>query len=293
MSTKQWSISAFYRFFPIGEEELGPLRQKCLAEMERQEIRGLFIVSREGINATVATNGPWLRDFEDFVAELAGGALEVKRSVSDAAPFRRATVVIRPEIVTLKRPDLVPESPCNGHLSPEEWHEHLTSGKAKTLIDTRNDYEVMAGAFQGAIDPGIRTFAEWPAYLSGLGVPKEEPVYLYCTGGIRCEKAVLAMHEAGWQTVYQLQTGILGYLEQFPDGLYKGECYVFDDRIAVDCHLQPSQRFGACVACGLTAEARGTCEWCGGEYFVCPKCEDPKTCGKTCGDRRKRHGSRG
>lgn len=268
------------------------LRKEVQSKMDELNIRGLFILSAEGINATVATQGDRLGEFEEYVAELADGALEIKRSESGVAPFRRAMVVIRPEIVTLKRPDLVPESPINGHLSPAEWHAHLSSGKAKTLIDTRNDYEVAAGAFRGAVDPGMRTFAEWPAYLEDLQVPKEEPVYLYCTGGIRCEKAVLAMHEAGWNTVYQLQTGILGYLEQFPDGLYEGECYVFDDRIAVDKHLQPTQRFGACVACGLTAETRPTCQWCGESYYLCPSCQDPQTCSKTCTDRLNRHGIR-
>lgn len=268
------------------------LREEVQAKMDALDIRGLFILSREGLNATVAIQNEHLCEFEKFVAQLAGGELEIKRSESVVAPFRRAAVVIRPEIVTLKRPDLIPESPVNGHLSPAEWHAHLVSGRAKTLIDTRNDYEVAAGAFRGAVDPGMRTFAEWPAYLEKLSAPKDEPVYLYCTGGIRCEKAVLAMHEAGWNTVYQLQTGILGYLEQFPDGLYEGECYVFDDRIAVDKNLQPTQRFGACVACGLTAETRPTCQWCGKTYYLCPSCEDPRTCSKTCTDRLNRHGIR-
>lgn len=293
MSSPAWNVTAFYRFFPISESEMPDLRARLRLAMEEDQIRGLVIVAPEGINGTVASLGD-LTAFKTFVQSLVEDRdVRFKDSVSEQPPFKRTTVVIRSEIVGLKRTDLVPETVQDHHLTPAEWHAMLSQPNPPLLIDTRNDYEVGVGKFKGAIDPGIRSFSQWSEYLQQSDFSREEPVMIYCTGGIRCEKAILAMREEGFQNIYQLRDGILGYLEEYPEGLYEGECYVFDDRVAVDAQLQPTQRFGTCPGCGLAAEAIHQCTWCGEDYHRCSECDEkwPPVCSKTCKDRYDRHGA--
>jgi UPF0176 protein len=170
----------------------------------------------------------------------------------------------------------------------------LESDEPKLLIDTRNRYETQVGKFRGAIDPDLGTFSDWQTYLRQTPLPKDVPVMIYCTGGIRCEKAILEMHEEGFEKVYQLRDGILGYLAEYPQGYYEGECYVFDDRVTVGPDLKPTGNYGTCPGCGLTAGITDTCDICDGRYFVCEVCQPkrPSVCSKPCLDQFQRHGPR-
>jgi UPF0176 protein len=290
---REWYVTSFYRFIPIREYRLTELQSTIREWMASHELMGLVLVAQEGVNGTVAGASAGIQDFKPFIQTLTGtDDIRFKDSVSNVPPFHRISVDIRREIVGLKRPDLVPYSPQNRHLSPREWHEYLDSNTEYTLIDTRNRYETRAGKFRGAIDPGIQNFSEWGSYLEEAQIPKDRPVLIYCTGGIRCEKAILEMTARGYEEVFQLRDGILGYLEEFPEGHYDGECFVFDDRVTVGPDLKPTGNFGICPGCGLTSSKKQQCVRCSVEFFLCENCESgwPQVCSKTCFDLWRRHG---
>ncbi len=249
---------------------------------------GLVVLGTEGVNGTVAGTYSAIDGFKDFIESACGvTGLRFKDSVSDVAPFITISVDIREEIVTLKKPEIVPETVDNRHLSPSEWHKMLSSDQPKVVIDTRNTYETIAGKFKDAIDPQIENFADWSGFVERADLPKDVPVLIYCTGGIRCEKAILDMKAHGYENVFQLRDGIFGYLEEFPDGLFEGECFVFDRRVTVGPDLKPTGNFGVCAGCGTTTPKRGACEQCANTFFWCVSCfERPITaCSKACRDR--------
>jgi len=289
--TALWHVTSFYRFTRLDRERLVALQTETREWLESHYLRGLVLLAEEGINGTVAGELEAIDAFKEYVRlAIACDDVRFKDSTSARRPFRRLSVDIRSEIVGMKRPELVPESADDHHLSPKEWHEAMESNQPKLVIDTRNRYETLAGKFPEAIDPGLLHFSEWGEYLETAELPTDVPVYLYCTGGIRCEKAILEMRERGFEQVFQLRDGILGYLAEYPNGYFEGDCFVFDDRVALDRDLQPSGRFGICPGCGLTSATKKECEHCSGDYFVCTDCEptwDP-VCSKTCRDRWRR-----
>jgi UPF0176 protein len=289
-----WYVTAFYRFLQLEADNLIAEKAKLLDFMHSQNIRGLVILAPEGINGTVAGSPDAISEFKTYICTQFASDVHFKDSISEKAPFRRTTVDLRDEIVGLKRPDLVPDAPDNSHLTPAEWHAMLESDQPKLLIDTRNRYETQVGKFRGAIDPDLGTFSDWQTYLRETPLPKDVPVMIYCTGGIRCEKAILEMHEQGFEKVYQLRDGILGYLAEYPDGFYEGECYVFDDRVTVGPDLKPTGHYGTCPGCGLTAGITDQCVICDRDYFVCETCQPkrPNVCSKPCLDQFQRHGAR-
>jgi UPF0176 protein len=295
VASRTWYVTSFYRFLPIEAAELSGLQAQIKQWMLDRSLLGLVLVATEGVNGTVAGDESAIEDFKRFISGLVQiEDIRFKDSASTVPPFHRVSVDIREEIVGLKRPDFVPKSTEDHHLSPSEWHQAMESDDPKLVIDTRNRYETMAGKFKGAIDPNMKTFAEWGSYLEKADLPAELPIYIYCTGGIRCEKAILEMRSRGFDKVYQLRDGILGYLAEYPDGHYEGDCYVFDDRVAVDKNLLPSGRIGICPGCGLTSSIKKQCVRCQSDYFVCSDCEpawDP-VCSKACKDLYGRHGTK-
>ncbi|MEZ0324276.1 MAG: rhodanese-like domain-containing protein [Fimbriimonas sp.] len=283
-----WTITAFYRFTPLPKDGLSDIRASIASYMAERQMLGLVVIGEEGINGTVAGTGLAIHAFKQYVQGLLGiEDLRFKDSESDVAPFLTISVDIRDEIVTMKKPGLVPAPSENRHLCAKEWHEMLSSDTPKIVIDTRNDYETIAGKFRGAIDPQIENFAEWSSYLDKAEIPRDVPVLIYCTGGIRCEKAILEMKDRGFEDVYQLRDGILGYLEEFPNGLFEGECFVFDRRVTVGPDLKPTGNFGVCAGCGTTTPQKQTCEFCGKLVFFCPQCSARPViaCSKACRDR--------
>jgi UPF0176 protein len=246
----------------------------------------LVILGPEGINTTLS----FPRDLEEKVkteltAILAMGEFFFKDSYADKYPFHDFKIKIRPEIVTLQRTDLVPDGRPHRHLSPDEWNRVLKTEDV-LLIDTRNSYEYEVGHFKGAVDPQTREFTSYPEFLKKAQVPKDKKILIYCTGGIRCEKAILEMEDQGYQNVYQLDGGILNYLEKHPNDMWEGECFVFDYRVAVDQNLNPSQTYRLCPHCGQPAKTKINCVQCGMEAICCDHClelgQEQHTCSKNC-----------
>jgi UPF0176 protein len=266
-----YAIVSFYKFFPLTDDGVKALETSIYALEKRFEgLRGLSIIGREGMNSTFSLPAAMADDFRSALVELTGGAIAFKNSFAEKHVFREHLVKVRPEIVTIERPDLVPTDRAH-HLSPEEWHRVMTE-ENPVVVDTRNSYEYEVGHFAGAIDPKIEEFNEFPVWVKNSGLPKDQKVLIYCTGGIRCEKAILDMHEQGYKNVYQLDGGILNYIEKFPNQKFEGDCFVFDYRIAVDQHLRPTTEYKLCPHCGLPAKTAIHCVQCGVQETVCDAC---------------------
>jgi UPF0176 protein len=212
-----------------------------------------------------------------------------KRSPAKIQPFGQFNIQIRSEIVNFEKPDFHPPENRSA-LSPRQWHEKMQqawdpeSKKKRVILDTRNKYETEIGKFIGAVDPEIQTFNDLKTFFDSWDVTPDTEVMMYCTGGVRCEKALVDLKDRGFQEVYQLDGGILNYLEQYPNGYYQGECFVFDRRVAVDANLHPSTRYQFCVHCGQTAEEDVQCSQCKNSGYICKTCQQngKKTCSKNC-----------
>lgn len=287
-TTSQYAIAAFYHFAPVSPERIESYAERLEKAGEKAGIRGLIIFATEGINGTItAESQEAITAYLDFASELLDfPKLMPKWSEADSCPFRRFVVRIREEIVTLGKPEVQPLPPkSDRHLSPEEWHRTMEEEDV-LVLDTRNWYETQVGKFAGAIDPNIGDFQEFSGYLDTGAVPKDKKILIYCTGGIRCEKAIVEMTNKGFENVYQLDGGILNYLAQFPEQKFEGECFVFDHRVAVDQQLKPSAQYKLCPHCGQPGDQKLSCLRCDTETVVCAPClkkeEAYSTCSKNC-----------
>lgn len=245
------TITAFYKFVALPDYR--ELRQPLLDVSLENDVRGTILLAEEGINGTVS--GPeegitallaWLRSDERFAD------LETKESYApdDQKTFYRMKVRLKKEIVTLGVEGIDPNEKVGTYVDPHDWNA-LIEDPDVLLIDTRNDYEYEVGTFKGAVDPGTESFTEFPEYVEkNLDPSKQKKVAMFCTGGIRCEKATSYMLEKGFQEVYHLKGGILKYLEEVPaeESAWEGECYVFDHRVAVNHDLAPGS-YDLCYAC--------------------------------------------
>lgn len=286
-------IITFYKFYPITEQQL-PVTEAAIYALRTYidqisghelALRGLCILGVEGINATFSIESEFADLFKNEVLKIMGtNEVVFKESSSDKHVFHNFKIKIRKEIVTLSRPDLVPHK-THHHLSPKNWHEAMKSSDV-AVVDTRNSFEYDVGHFKGAIDPKINEFNEFPEWVRHSNIPKEKKILIYCTGGIRCEKAILEMEEQGYQNVYQLEGGILNYLKEYPTGLWDGECFVFDYRVAVDANLQATTQYKLCPHCGQPGKTSLACIQCGITEIVCDTCiskaDEFKTCSKNC-----------
>lgn len=244
MATGKWKIAAFYRFFQIADCE------RFAAEIYQWGhdggLVGTVILAPEGINGTVAGQQGSLPYFLEKLKKTPGlGGMELKFAEAPFAPFARFKVKQKPEIVTFRQQGLNPPNQAGIPVEPDSW-DSLISREDITLIDTRNHYETAIGMFTGAQDPRTEDFTAFSSYVDSHLDPKTNPaVALYCTGGIRCEKATAYLREKGFKEVYHLRGGILNYLEyrkQQGSGPcpWEGDCFVFDERIAVDASLKPA-----------------------------------------------------
>ncbi|MEM9060012.1 MAG: rhodanese-related sulfurtransferase [Pseudomonadota bacterium] len=244
-----YHIAAFYKFTPFDDPDA--LRPALRAVAEAEEVRGTILVAPEGINGTVA--GP--REGVDAVLahlkSLPGCAsLECKEATAEAQPFRRLKVRLKREIVTLGQP-VDPSARVGTYVEPEDWNA-VVSDPDIVVIDTRNDYEVAIGTFEGAVDPATSSFGAFPDWWNARKADFEgKRVAMFCTGGIRCEKASSWLLHQGVPEVLHLKGGILKYLEDVPesDSTWQGECYVFDDRVSV-VHGLARGSHRMCHACG-------------------------------------------
>jgi len=277
-----WHIVTFYKFLPFSKAEVETLRDEWKQEGEHLEISGLFLIAEEGVNATIAGSEQKVAEFLALVEQVTG-PLTTKSSKAEKQPFRRWKVAIRKEIVANGKPSMHPSSEMNRHLTPAEFKKAIGTEDV-VIIDARNTYETAIGTFKNAFDPKTRTFQEFPDAVKNAKLPKDKKILMYCTGGIRCEKALMEMQEQGYEHVYQLQGGILSYLEAFPQTHFEGECFVFDHRVAVNQELQPSTHYGLCVFCGDPGDVRAPCDCCAMESVRCGECArtNPAVCSKRC-----------
>jgi UPF0176 protein len=286
MSSPEFVVSAFYQFLNVEHAQLELAKRRLEEFCEQSGIRGLVVMGGEGINATIAGSVEGVAEFHKLLRELIPAVSYIpKESHAPVIPFARFKIDLRPEIITTKDLSLSSQDSKGTHLTPQEWHDMISNDPDVVIVDTRNDYETEIGVFEGAVDPKIKKFSDFQGYLETAELPRDKKLLLYCTGGIRCEKAVPEVKRLGYEKVYQLEGGILRYLEEFPDGHFKGECFVFDHRVAVDSQLRPTSRYKLCPHCGNTAQDSISCSKCGKSAFVCHRCverEDLQSCSKNC-----------
>ena len=231
--------AAAYQFVPLND--LPPLRTQLLERANALGLMGTVLLSPEGINLFVAGTADAVDAFLATVRALPGLAgLKAKLSLSDHQPFGHMRVKLKREIIAFGVEGIDPARKPAPKISPQTLKQWLDSGKKLTLLDTRNRYEVEAGTFRGALNPNIRTFREFPDAVKRLPPEvKDNPVVMFCTGGIRCEKAGPLLAREGYD-VFQLEDGILGYFEACGGAHYDGTCFVFDERGGVDESLAPA-----------------------------------------------------
>lgn len=280
-------VAALYKFVTL--ENYHEMREPLLEVCQAAASCGTLLLAAEGINGTIAGSREgidrvlaWLR------ADPRLSDLEHKESIDDHMPFYRMKVKLKKEIVTMGIAGIDPNKTVGTYVKPSEWNQ-LLSDPEVLLIDTRNDYEYGIGSFRGAVDPHTTSFREFPEYVrSHLDPRKQKKIAMFCTGGIRCEKASAFMLQEGFEEVYHLQGGILKYLEEVPeqDSIWEGECFVFDNRVAVNHALEKGQ-YDQCHGCRhpITEQDKQSDNYQPG--ICCPRCFDSVT-----PDQRQRFGER-
>lgn len=269
-------VAALYKFATL--ENYRDLREPLLQACLDAGIKGSLLLAREGINGTIAGSREGIDRVLDYLrADERLRDLEHKESRDDTQPFLRMKVKLKKEIVTLGVEGIDPNVEVGQYVEPRDWNA-LISDPEVLLIDTRNDYEVQIGTFEGAIDPQLRTFREFPDYVQRFDPTRHKKVAMFCTGGIRCEKASAFMLQQGFEEVYHLKGGILKYLEEVPaeQSLWKGECFVFDNRVAVNHDLQKG-RYELCHACGWGVSEEDKSSPLYEEGVSCARCHDSLT----------------
>lgn len=296
VSSKNY-VSTFYKF----QKDANPASTKSFLEdlAKRTNAKGLMIIGSEGFNSTISTKSQ--ETLDQFKSEIKKyfnlTDLFFKDSTSEVNPFRRFKVKIREEIVTLGTPELAPYDLENNnfHLKPHEWDQAIEKDNP-IIIDTRNWYETKIGTFKGAINPMTDQFTEFPEFMEKQKIAKDKKVLIFCTGGIRCEKGILELQRQGYKNVYQLYGGILNYLKESPNRNFEGECFVFDNRVAVDQSLNPSTQYKLCPHCGQPGKTEIQCKRCDSHQFICEDCSDLKwkqdTCSKNCAYQYELHPDR-
>ncbi len=270
------TIAALYHFARFADPAAvrGPLLDLC----ESHAVKGSLLLAGEGINGTIAGDRAGIDAVLAHIRALPGCAgLEWKESHAEAMPFGRMKVRLKREIVTMGQPSVDPQAAVGHYVQPAAWND-LISAPDVAVIDTRNDYEVAIGTFQGAVDPGTRAFGEFPAWWeANKDRFHNKRIAMFCTGGIRCEKSTNWLLQQGVAEVYHLKGGILKYLEEVPaaQSLWQGECFVFDQRVSVGHGLVPGN-ISSCGACRrpVTPEGRAhplyeegvRCAACAGEH---------------------------
>ena len=271
------TVATFYKFVPLPDCQ--ELQAPLLAYCQQHQLCGTILLAAEGINATIAGTPTGIQAAVAYLqADARLADLEVKYARAETVPFQRLKVRLKSEIVTLGQPDVDPSDRVGTYVDPTAWNA-LISDPDVTVIDTRNAYEVEIGSFQGARNPETDSFREFPEYVTrALDPSRHKKVALFCTGGIRCEKATSYLLARGFDRVYHLKGGILKYLETVPtqDSLWQGECFVFDERVAVSHGLTPGSH-ELCLGCGhpIAAADKQSPHYEPG--ICCPYCQDRLT----------------
>jgi UPF0176 protein len=282
-TTEPWPVILFYKYVAIADPS-------AFADEQRQlcaslGLKGRVLIASEGINGTLAGPADAVNRYvSEFHNDLRFADVQMKISTGDADTFPKLVVKVRPEIVTLGMPDLVPEQ--QNQLTPAEWKRMMEEDADVVLLDVRNRFESDAGRFEGAVVCDIEHFRDLPAYVEQLEPLKDKKVLMYCTGGIRCEKASALLRSRGFRDVFQLHGGIVTYQEQFGNEHWQGECFVFDQRMTVRVD-EGLVQIGSCAHTGRTTSRFVNClhdpchrlfilsveaEQENADYRLCPEC---------------------
>jgi UPF0176 protein len=248
--TEEFLNISLYKFNPM--QDLPSLRERVLALSLERGLKGTVLLSPEGINIFVAGPRRAVEELLTLLRSIPGlEDLKPKESFSDRQPFKRMLVKIKKEIIAFGVEGIEPARHTAPKLSAKTLKQWLDEGKPITLLDTRNEYEIRTGTFKGAINPKINHFRDFPKAVAQLPETlKEQPVVMFCTGGIRCEKAGPFMEREGYKNIFQLDGGILKYFEECGGAHYEGECFVFDRRVGVNPQLQETDSI-LCYCCQM------------------------------------------
>lgn len=275
---QEFEIILFYKYVHIENPVRLMKEQKAL--QESLGLKGRTLIASEGINATMeGTRENIAKYLEQFLTDPRFAGIHIKRSIGTGYSFPKTTVKVRDEIVTLGQAacDIDPNKITGVHLKPEELHQWINSDKEFYIIDMRNAYEHQFGYFKGSILPPMDNFRDLPEFLDSIAHLKDKTVVTVCTGGIRCEKASGYLLANGFKDVYQLDGGIVSYMEKYPNEDFIGKLYVFDDRIAMGFHTDDPkhQVVGACVICSAPSERLTNCADinCHRQLIACEGCE--------------------
>jgi len=271
------TVCALYKFVTL--EDFQDIQPGMLAKLNELDIRGTILLANEGINGTISGADQNLMHFLEWLqSDVRLSDLDCKFSYHPEPPFHRTKVKLKREIVTMGVDGIDPNKVVGTYVDAQDWNE-LINDPETLLIDTRNEYEYGIGTFENAINPSTETFREFPEFIEqNLDPAQHKKVAMFCTGGIRCEKASAYMKENGFDEVYHLRGGILKYLEKVDknESKWQGECFVFDDRVAVNHELEKGS-YDQCHACRypITEEQKSS------EYYItgvsCPRCFDSLT----------------
>ena len=273
-------VAALYRFAPVTDP--AGVRDALQVVCDAGEVRGTLLVAPEGLNGTIAGSEPAVEAVLSAIHAMPGfETLELKYAWTDALPFHRMKVRVKREIVTMGQPDLDPARQAGVYVSPTDWNA-LIADPQTLVIDTRNDYEGEIGAFEGAIQPNTRSFRDFPDWFRTEGRALLEQtgakrVAMYCTGGIRCEKSTAFLKAEGVENVHHLEGGILRYLEAVDedDSLWRGECFVFDERVSVGHGLSQGPHT-LCRGCRLPVDDAGRASPHYVEGVCCERCHETR-----------------
>ena len=279
MNTTPFKVVAFYSFTNLSN--LMQLQEDINEFLQKRDIKGTVLLASEGINGTLAGLELSIDEFKNFLkSKNLYEAENYKTSECEHDPFPRLKIKLKDEIVTLGNKLADPKKIVGEYVQPEDWNQ-LISDEEVMVLDTRNTYEYSIGSFNNAIQPETTNFREFPEWLEQLelsGIDKNKRVAMFCTGGIRCEKASSLMKSKGFKNIYHLQGGILNYLEKINEGesLWNGECFVFDDRVAVNHKLQVGS-YDMCHGCRMPITDFDKDSEHYERGVSCPNCFDKKT----------------
>lgn len=270
-------VAALYRFVQLDDYE--DLQKPIHDQMVENGVCGSLLLASEGINGTVSGSREAIDQLLNYLRDDPRlSSLEVKESFALEAPFKRTRVRLKKEIVTMGVDGINPNDSVGTYVDPKDWNK-LISDPEVTVIDTRNDYEVAIGTFEGAMNPETESFRQFPAFVDNeLDPQKHRKVAMFCTGGIRCEKSTAFLRSKGFDEVYHLKGGILKYLEEVPeeDSKWKGDCFVFDKRVSVGHNLELGEHL-MCYGCGWPVDPEQQHDPKFVRGVQCPHCADQIT----------------
>jgi UPF0176 protein len=282
-------IILFYKFIEIADPEGFAARQREFCRKEGT--LGKLLVAREGINGSFAGTPEQMESYKNFLTSIDGFSdLNFKEETASFLPFRKLIVRVKKEIIRLEKE--VDMRRRGKYITPEELLALYESGEDFIILDTRNSYESDVGRFRNAVTPRIDSFRELPEALEQLGDKKHSKIVTYCTGGIRCEKATAYMISRGFTDVYQLKDGIINFCQKYPDTVWEGKCFVFDDRLVSDVEAE-GVVISRCIICGESSDRYQNCRnpECDDLVILCKRCgeENEGCCSVECLEEYREH----